>query len=62
MPKPGQKTVTLPKSVYETAKKLAEEENKSVAGKVTEIITKECNKKKLNSNRILDNSMKKEAI
>jgi len=38
MPKPGQKTVTLKEATYKRAKKKAEEEDKSVAGLVTELI------------------------
>jgi len=40
MPKPGQKSVTLNKKVYEAAKKCADNNNprKSVAGFVTELI------------------------
>ena len=45
MPKPGQKTITVSKTIYNLAKNLAEKENKSVAGKVSEIIEGECDKK-----------------
>lgn len=42
MPQKGQKTIMVSEMVYDCAKKLADGENKSVAGKVTEII-EECN-------------------
>jgi len=43
MPQKGHKTIMVSEMVYDCAKKLADGENKSVAGKVTEIIEKECN-------------------
>ena len=38
MPKPGQKSVTINEDTYKRAKKKADEEDKSVAGFVKELI------------------------
>jgi len=44
MPKPGQKTVTLPAKIYDEAEKAAKAQEKSVAGYVTELIQEETQK------------------
>ncbi len=41
MPNKGQKSVTLPESVYELARTLAKKQSKSIAGFVTELIKEE---------------------
>ena len=40
MPHKGQKCITIPKHVFEIAKKMAEKEGKSVAGFITELVLK----------------------
>jgi len=47
MPKPGQKTITVSEATYSIAEEHAKEENKSVAGYVTDIIVKNSNKKEV---------------
>lgn len=44
MPKPGQKSVTLKKEVYEKAEEKAKQEEKSVAAFVTDLILHNCNR------------------